>query len=98
MPTPAGVPVAITSPGSRVNASERWATCWKQSKTISAVLASWRSSPSTLQRTRRSCGSPISSGVTSQGPSGPWVSKDLPIVIVCARPCQSRTLTSLAQV
>ena len=30
-PIPAGVPVAITSPGSRVNASERWATCWKQS-------------------------------------------------------------------
>ena len=98
MPTPAGVPVAITSPGSRVKASERCETCWKQSKTISPVLASWRSSSLTKQRMRRSCGSPISSAVTSQGPSGPWVSKDLPIVIVCARPCQSRTLRSLAQV
>ena len=44
------MPVAITSPGSSVKASERWETCWKQSKTISAVLASWRSSSSTKQR------------------------------------------------
>ena len=46
-PTPAGVPVAITSPGSSVNASDRCATCSKQSKIISPVLPSWRSSPLT---------------------------------------------------
>ena len=38
--TPAGVPVAITSPGSSVKASERWETCSKQLNTISPVLPS----------------------------------------------------------
>ena len=41
-PIPAGVPVAMTSPGSSVNAFERCATCSKQSKIMSlgvAVLA-----------------------------------------------------------
>ena len=45
----------------------------------------------------RACGS-ISSPVTIQGPSGQWVSKDLPIVKVGTRICQSRTLTSLTTV
>ena len=40
---------------------------------------------------RARAGSPTSSGVTSHGPSGPWVSKDLPIVMVGVRRCQSRT-------
>ena len=34
----------------------------------------------------RSCGSSISSGVTIQGPIGPWVSKDFPIVKVGRAP------------
>ena len=95
-PIPAGVPVAITSPGSRVKASERWETCSKQSKTISDVFPSWRFSSLTKVRIPSCCGSAISSPVTSQGPSGPWVSNDFPIVIVGARICQSRTETSLA--
>jgi hypothetical protein len=37
-------------------------------------------------------------GVTTQGPSGPCVSKDLPIVIVGVRSCRSRTETSLEMV
>ena len=41
------------------------------------------------------CGSGSSSVVTIHGPIGQCVSKDLPIVIVGTRICQSRTETSL---
>ena len=79
MPTPAGVPVAMMSPGSSVNAVESVSICAAQSKIISLVDASWSSSSFTQVRMRRSCGSAISSAVTTQGPIGPWVSKLLPM-------------------
>ena len=94
MPTPPGVPVAITSPGSSVNAVERCSTSAKQSKISCFVLESWRSSPFTQVRRRSPCGSPTSSAVVSHGPIGPCVSNDLPIVQVGTRSCQSRTDTS----
>ena len=61
----------------------------------SSVFPSWRSSSFTHVRSDSPWGSPSSSAVTTHGPSGPCVSKDLPIVIVGVRICQSRTLTSL---
>ncbi len=94
MPTPEGVPVATTSPGSSVKAVERCSTSAKQSKISSLVFDSWRSSPFTQVRRRSWWGSGSSSAVTIQGPIGPWVSKDLPIVQVGVRSCQSRTVTS----
>ncbi len=94
MPTPPGVPVATTSPGSSVNAVERCSTSAKQSKIRCFVFESWRSSPFTQVRRRKPCGSPTSSAVVIQGPIGPCVSNDLPIVQVGTRSCQSRTLTS----
>src|SRR5207302_552153 len=46
-PTPAGVPVAITSPGSSVITCETRATRSSIRKTISLVLEDWRTSPLT---------------------------------------------------
>ena len=97
-PTPAGVPVASTMPGSRVATVDRWAIIWAMVKIMSAVVPSWRNSPLTRVRTARAWGSAISSAVTSHGPIGPWVSKLLPSIIVGVARCQSRTLTSLTTV
>ena len=62
---------------------------------MSRVEPSCSSVPFTHVRMPSACGSGISSAVTSQGPIGPCVSKDLPIVMVGLRSCQSRTVTSL---
>ena len=91
---PDGVPVAITSPGSSVHACDRISTWRKQSKMSWLVFDCWRSSPLTNVRIASWCGSPISSGVTIQGPSGPCVSKDLASDHCGVWICQSRTLTS----
>ena len=96
--TPAGVPVVISMPTSRVNAADRCSIIWAQVKIMSAVVPSWRSSPFTQVRRARSWGSPTSSAVTIAGPVGPWVSKPFPIIMVGVRHCQSRTLTSLTTV
>ena len=98
MPTPAGVPVEMMSPGSRVNTVDRYSTCSQHEKIMSSVDASWRRSPLTQVRRRRRWGSPTSSAVTIHGPIGPWVSKDFPSVHVGVRHCQSRTVTSLRTV
>ena len=79
-PTPGGVPVVITSPG--------WSsTYWDTSammraivKIMSLVLESWMRWPLRSSQSRRFCTSPTSSGVTSQGPSGPKVGNILPLV------------------
>ena len=97
-PTPAGVPVETTSPGSRVKTVESSATMSQHEKIMSSVDESWRSSSLTQVRRRRRWGSGTSSVVTSHGPIGPWVSKDFPIVHVGVRHCQSRTLTSFMTV
>jgi hypothetical protein len=54
---PDGVPVAMTSPGSSVNAREQWLTIWATLKYIWEVLASWTRSSPTVQQMARSCGS-----------------------------------------
>ncbi len=91
--TPAGVPVEIRSPGSSVKAVERCSTSAAQSKISCFVFERWRSSPFTRVSSPRLPAS-ISSRVTRAGPNGQWVSKDLPIVMVGVRVCQSRTETS----
>src|SRR5262245_25601139 len=55
-PTPAGVPVVTTSPGSSVKAVERCSTWAKQSKISCRVFECWRSSPSTHVRSSSACG------------------------------------------
>src|SRR5580692_10108073 len=78
MPTPAGVPVAMTSPGRSVTPAEMVAMIVGTSKMRSRVLAFCRSSPLTQQRIWVSARS-TSSFVTAHGPIGQNVSWDLPI-------------------
>lgn len=79
-PTPAGVPVVMTSPGSSTQNYEQYQTRWRQSKIMFLVVPRWRCSPLTLSHMCRLCGLLISSLVTSQGPSGPNVSQLLPLI------------------
>ena len=76
-PTPDGVPVMITSPGSSVNARDAWAIVWAMLKIMSRVCPP--------ERLAGDCGAyakglriPISSRVTIHGPSGQNVSRLLP--------------------
>jgi len=73
-PTPAGVPVRITSPGRRVMLVEMKLTKWKQLKIIWLVLPFCRNCPFWKSWMLRSCGSIL---VSMYGPSGVKVSKDL---------------------
>ena len=68
---PTGVPVAITSPGSSVQACDRISTWRKQSKISWSVLDFWRSSPLTNVRMPSACGSSTSSAVVIHGPDRP---------------------------
>src|SRR5205823_12549922 len=97
-PTPAGVPVAMTSPGSRVNACEQWLTISATPKYRSDVRADWRSSPLIRHRMRTSGASPSSSMVTMHGPIGQKVSRDLPRVHCPSPNCRSLALTSFRHV
>ncbi|KAK5637416.1 hypothetical protein RRF57_013128 [Xylaria bambusicola] len=66
MPTPAGVPVASTSPGCSVWPCEMTARSCGIGKIRSNVVASWRGSPFTRVCTRKVCGS--ASLGTAMGP------------------------------
>ena len=79
MPTPGGVPVVITSPGCRVKNVLRWLMISATEKIIVAVLPDWQRVPFTSRNMSSACGSGTSSGVTSQGPTGPNPSQDLPL-------------------
>jgi peptidoglycan/xylan/chitin deacetylase (PgdA/CDA1 family) len=68
IPTPLGVPVRIRSPGSKVHVSEMKEMSSGILKMRFEVEESWRSSPLTHVRNRRTCGSGISSAVVIQGP------------------------------
>jgi len=70
MPTPSGVPVAITSPGWSVTLREMVSISAGMSKIKRAVLLSWRSSPLTRQVTRRLPTSTSRVGVIGLGGSG----------------------------
>src|SRR3954469_2835003 len=79
-PTPGGVPVVITSPGSITKNCEQYQTMCGISKIIVLVLPRWRFSPFTSSHMSSVLTFLISSLVTSQGPSGPKVSQPLPLV------------------
>jgi hypothetical protein len=97
MPTPAGVPVEMTSPGISVMPREQVSMSVGMSKIRSTVRPSWRSSPLTQQRTRVSVPS-SSSAVTIHGPMGQKVSKLLPRSHCEWRICTSRAVTLLTMV
>ena len=78
-PTPGGVPVTITSPGSMTKNCEQYQTMCATPKIIVLVLPRWRCSPLTSSHMSRFCGSLISSLVTNHGPIGPKVSQPLPL-------------------
>ena len=72
-PTPGGVPVVMTSPGSSVM---YWLTCdtiCAQLKIMVRVLPDCMRLPFTSSHISSFCGSLISSVVTSHGPIGPWL-------------------------
>ena len=102
MPTPAGVPVAMMSPGSSVMPREIVSISVGMSKIMSRVRASCRNSGSppagvTQPRIRVSRAS-SSSAVTIHGPIGQKVSQFLPSIHGCLRTFTSRALTSLTMV
>src|ERR1039458_5112845 len=79
-PTPAGVPVEIRSPGSRVITLERNAISWGTPKIRLLVLELCISSPLRVSEMASLCGSSISSAVTMTGPMGANVSNVFPMV------------------
>src|SRR6266446_1471784 len=97
IPTPAGVPVAMISPGASVRPLEMVSIRVGTSKISAFVLEFWRRSPLTQQRTDVSDRS-ISSALTSQGPMGQKLSWDLPISHCLWRLWRSRAVTSLTMV
>ncbi len=94
-PTPQGVPVRITSPGSSVKECEQKLISSATPKIICEVLESCSSSPLTFVVTRRFCGS---STWTSSDPSGQKVSRLLARTHWTSENCRSRAETSLATV
>ena len=77
-PTPAGVPVKMTSPGSSGSVADSLATRAGTEKIRSLVRPCCICSPLIAQLSSRSLGSANSSSVTSQGPIGPKPGSDLP--------------------
>ena len=76
-PTPDGVPVAMTSPGSSVTTSLAAEISSATGQTMSAVDSSCCSSSLTHSRSRRSCGSGTWKAGVMPGPSGSELSMDL---------------------
>ncbi len=76
-PTPDGVPVAMTSPGSSVTTSLAAETSSATGQTMSEVDSSCCSSPFTHSRSRRSCGSGTWNAGVMPGPIGSELSMDL---------------------
>ena len=96
-PTPSGVPVRITSPGSSVITLETWATSVGTSKIRSVVLPSCLRSPLRCVWTAHAVGEGCGSrSVSIQGPSGQKESKPLARVNCTSLRCRSRAVTSLA--
>src|SRR3989442_38196 len=95
-PTPSGVPVAITSPGSSVKPCESTAMHSSTGKIILEVWLDWRVSPFTRIAMASVCGSGISSAGTSTGPLGQNVSGGLPLNPWPGSFCRSRAVTSVA--
>ena len=100
MPTPCGVPVRITVPGTSVVLPLRNSMIRGTSKIMSEVVQSCSVTPLMWVAIFRLLGFLISSVVTSTGPSGQKVSKNLPRHHWPPpnRSCQSRADTSLQHV
>src|ERR1022692_4003200 len=77
-PTPGGVPVKITSPGSSVKTCDKYVSNSATLKIIWFVLLFCITSPLSRKRIGKFCGSLTSSFVTSTGPVGAKVSNVLP--------------------
>ncbi len=69
-PAPPGLPVEMRVPGKRVTDSDSLWMSVATDRTIWPVLASCTVCPSTTVQMCRSCGSGISSAVTTNGPVG----------------------------
>ena len=98
MPTPTGVPVAITSPGSSVMTALIASIRVGMSKIRSATAAFWRCSPLTQVVSTSFVGSGTSSAVRIAGPIGQKVSSPLPRIHWLWRFCRWRAVTSLTMV
>src|SRR5262249_2833283 len=79
-PTPAGVPVRITSPGGSVIPLDNRSICSARLKIMSLLLESCLSTSFTHNLRPRFCGSPMSLAGTIHGPSGHEPSKVLCLV------------------
>src|SRR5207253_1161661 len=93
-PTPAGVPVETMSPGSSVTSAVRYSSRTGGGKIISDAGDDCIVSPFSVVETWRVLQSPISSAVTTSGPSGQNVSGPLPSVSWFSLNCTSRAETS----
>ena len=80
MPTPLGVPVKITSPGSSGVTADSCSISSPTPKMRLEVRLFCICSPLTEQLSSRSSGLSNSSGVTSHGPTGPKPGNDLPML------------------
>ncbi len=94
-PTPPGVPVAMTSPGSSRVKDEQYSMIFGISKIIWSKVASCTTWPLTRVWRRRSGRGPSSSGVIIHGPKAPVSGKFLPGVNWWVWRWKSRTLPSL---
>ena len=97
-PTPSGVPVRTTSPGSRVVNAVMCSISRGMSKTRSAVRASCFTSPLSRVVIARFAASSRPRWVEIQGPSGQNVSKPLARFHCRSLACRSRAVTSFAMV
>ena len=94
-PTPPGVPVAITSPGTSVVNEEKYSTALGTSTISCAVRADCMISPFSLV-VRATSDTSTSSVVTTSGPIGMLPSKFLPGVHWVPARCQSRAEASFS--
>ena len=77
IPTPAGVPVRMTSPGCKVTRAESSSICSAIEKIMCLVLESCINSPSTHSFRSSACGSAMNRAGVIQGPMGSAPSKPL---------------------
>ena len=98
MPTPAGVPVAMMVPGSRVMPEDNSSMISAMEVMRRSVVESCRSSPLIREEMASAGGKAISSAVVMQGPMGVKPSRPLPKYHCLWMVCSSRADTSLRTV
>jgi hypothetical protein len=95
LPTPSGVPVSKTSPGSSVMNAVMYSIRVATPNTMSSVLPCWTTSPFRRVSTTTPVGS---TSVSIHGPSGHEPSKPFARVHWSSLFCSERSVTSFAQV